>query len=1129
MEAVKVQYLNGNLFSMDNSGNLIGVNLSRNGVPYSGGGSVSASVIRADGATVAVTGALSGNLATVVLPQSAYVVPGVLSVVIKLTVSGEVATIGAIVSNVYQSSTDTTVDPGTIIPSITALIAEIEAAVATIPADYSALWTSIAPAFSSSASYGVGQYVTYDGAVYRFVSIHAGSWNASDVERISVGNDLYTFGNALSFDEQMLNAGVCLFASGDFEQGSINTSGANTASAKVIRTRTKMHVKKGMQIVFTAGTHCTHLGLRIYNPDGTLTNPSWIEKRFPYTFANDADLRMVIKSGAAAADDLAPSQYDAVIAISTVIDKTTQKSKYASPVYGVELFDYYADDVENGMAIIPEISGQHMLYNTLCKALPYVRINEGDMLCLSGDFTDSTTYAVDFFNEDFSYNSYKYTNHANSMIKAPTGAKYVRLSKFTSTTMKAFIISSTQMNENSGEMGFVPLDMYGTFDGYKMSEIGIVQTATTLNMSLSNYIPVTAGGKIWNISTLDNSGTWGMMFYTSAMEAVENGFVLNNTNIVNIPETAAFVRFTFLTDDNHGTQYYYIPNGSVMPEINVKEFGAVGDKKTDDTRILQKMINIGGRSGAVIYIPRGNYLITSPLVIRYNDTSIRGDKWEVYSGSRIIMQTYAQTVDENGNIIYEETSEGSGIQKLADNPVEIGFRVINYGFSIRDITFIPNFKQQGALWYDAQNLVATAIYVKVNIMDVDGQITGCHFRGCNVCISASGRNIEIGNCLFVHSNVGVDIRWEQKYATEQREINVTNSRFHSCGKNRYNKSVAYDSDRVCIKFPDYIDPNLGKAFNVRDNFADYCGIFISGVMFGADVSMNTSFQCRNAFINSHATVISPSGDGTTISGNALLGANPETDKGVNAHSMEIKESEGKTLTDVIDVTEGQVLRIGFKLNTRVWGHALLNSNGDIVDCIVANREGDYIIPEGITGIRLTLITSQISNCSITIFDSYDIVSASEEIGDLTPISIHDNRVIGATETDYTYGRNILEDAVIIKGYKNLIIDSNEFNNGVGNVINLDNCKKISITNNKMVNSPSYCEVYNEDGDLTEHPDGAGKNYIKLTDCDRYVIIDNVAISGNRYDGSTTPYVSIPISVNGSEYTDSSNRFINGAE
>lgn len=143
-QPVKVRYIDGNVFSQDNKGNLIGVNVFSNGEPVGLNGTISASVIRADGETVAVTGSYTGNSAYVILPQAAYVVPGVLSVVIKHTDSQSTLTLCAVVVNVYRSATDSVVDPGTIIPSIDALIAEIEDAVASIPPDYSALSLNVA-------------------------------------------------------------------------------------------------------------------------------------------------------------------------------------------------------------------------------------------------------------------------------------------------------------------------------------------------------------------------------------------------------------------------------------------------------------------------------------------------------------------------------------------------------------------------------------------------------------------------------------------------------------------------------------------------------------------------------------------------------------------------------------------------------------------------------------------------------------------------------------------------------------------------------------------------------------------------------------------------------------------------
>ena len=197
--AVKVRYLDGNLFSQDNQANRFDIAVFDGGEAAAITGSVSADVIRADGGTVAVTGGtISGNVASITFPAAVYAIPGVVSIVVKITASSVVTTIAAVVANVYRSSTDTAVDPGTIIPSIQTLISAIETAVASIPADYSSLWTSLAPAFSSSTSYVAGQYVTYNGAVYRFNTAHSGSWAAGDVTAVNLGGELSSLKSAIS-------------------------------------------------------------------------------------------------------------------------------------------------------------------------------------------------------------------------------------------------------------------------------------------------------------------------------------------------------------------------------------------------------------------------------------------------------------------------------------------------------------------------------------------------------------------------------------------------------------------------------------------------------------------------------------------------------------------------------------------------------------------------------------------------------------------------------------------------------------------------------------------------------------------------------------------------------------------
>ena len=118
---VQVKQLSGNLFSADNGGNKITVEVLDNGSPATISGSVTGYIIREDNSTVTVVGTLSGNKASIVLPASAYAVVGKVSIVIKVGT----ATVGACTSYVYRTTTETIIDPGSVIPSVAELLSLI--------------------------------------------------------------------------------------------------------------------------------------------------------------------------------------------------------------------------------------------------------------------------------------------------------------------------------------------------------------------------------------------------------------------------------------------------------------------------------------------------------------------------------------------------------------------------------------------------------------------------------------------------------------------------------------------------------------------------------------------------------------------------------------------------------------------------------------------------------------------------------------------------------------------------------------------------------------------------------------------------------------------------------------------
>ena len=145
-EAVKVRYLDGVVFDADNKGNLVGVRIYRNGSPVNLSGSCNGYCITASGNSIPVIGTISGNTAYIVLPDTAYAVPGPINIILKVVDGTTVTTLAAIVSTVYGTG-GVAVDPSQ---------ATIDAWSAQISATLTAL-ESGAVLYSESQSLTTGQ------------------------------------------------------------------------------------------------------------------------------------------------------------------------------------------------------------------------------------------------------------------------------------------------------------------------------------------------------------------------------------------------------------------------------------------------------------------------------------------------------------------------------------------------------------------------------------------------------------------------------------------------------------------------------------------------------------------------------------------------------------------------------------------------------------------------------------------------------------------------------------------------------------------------------------------------------------------------------------------------------------
>ena len=137
-------FMSHTIGSGDEDANRFGVRLFRNGEAENVGGGCTGYFIRADGETVVITGAVSGNLAYVTLPETCYAVEGNFTLAIKCTGGSVTGTMRIVDGTVARTTSSTIVDPGTLVDDIEDLIDAIEDAVATIPEDYSALSTTAA-------------------------------------------------------------------------------------------------------------------------------------------------------------------------------------------------------------------------------------------------------------------------------------------------------------------------------------------------------------------------------------------------------------------------------------------------------------------------------------------------------------------------------------------------------------------------------------------------------------------------------------------------------------------------------------------------------------------------------------------------------------------------------------------------------------------------------------------------------------------------------------------------------------------------------------------------------------------------------------------------------------------------
>ena len=186
-QPVQVDNLMGTAFTGEAGAHtfiVAGKDVYGNDVPITG--EITAKFLASNQVTVPLVGSIGNGCAFITLSNTCYLVPGRFVLSIYATNGNYTTCIYCGVGNVFATSSDIAAYPTTAIPDLNELIRNVQAAIGSVPADYSALINSIASIFDpqKTGGYGIGEYVWYNGTLYRFQVPHTGGWQAADVVQV---------------------------------------------------------------------------------------------------------------------------------------------------------------------------------------------------------------------------------------------------------------------------------------------------------------------------------------------------------------------------------------------------------------------------------------------------------------------------------------------------------------------------------------------------------------------------------------------------------------------------------------------------------------------------------------------------------------------------------------------------------------------------------------------------------------------------------------------------------------------------------------------------------------------------------------------------------------------------------
>jgi parallel beta-helix repeat protein len=192
-------------------------------------------------------------------------------------------------------------------------------------------------------------------------------------------------------------------------------------------------------------------------------------------------------------------------------------------------------------------------------------------------------------------------------------------------------------------------------------------------------ITATAGQTVFNLSISYQPGTNSLSVFVDGVNQYGPGasYAYTETDADTVTfvsglHVGAEVKFTTTQQQGAGavdaSQVSYTPAGvgavttnvqaKLRQYVSVKDFGAVGDGTTDDTAAIQAALTAVAATEGAIYIPTGQYLVSSSLIIGGVGVSVFGDG----AGSVIKVNapvTVFSSIDYGNHTFRDFTIDGS--------------------------------------------------------------------------------------------------------------------------------------------------------------------------------------------------------------------------------------------------------------------------------------------------------------------------------------------------------------------------------------------------------------------------------------------------------------------------------------